>query len=209
LALADLPPAAQALLVKNWNNFVYSRDNEKGAYLELRPDGYRWPWRVGNADSRPFWSLTAGPQPPGDPSETESGLRETWLRNGPDGKRLLELHDPATDHPADRFTLLSKIGNNITTRSNVFVVWATVGFFEVDGQNRLGRELGLADGRQRRHRFFAVIDRSVYSAYQPPVPGTLNPWAKYDPRRDYQTQFDADLNTYGPPASVLYWSFID
>ncbi len=57
------------------------------------------------------------------------------------------------------------MANNITVRSNCFAMWCTVGFFEVDNQGRLGREIGALDGMQKRHRFFAVLDRSV-----------LDPW---------------------------------
>jgi hypothetical protein len=100
--------------------------------------------------------------------------------------------DPLFDHqaiqPADvyrntnrnayfRYQALQKLGNTFTTHSNVFAVWMTVGYFEVeDNVNgagvlvvdaahpdglRLGAEIGADSGEIVRHRFFAIIDRSV------------------------------------------------
>ena len=77
---------------------------------------------------------------------------------------------PATNtelNPAFRFQQLQKLGNVLTSRSNVYAMWITMGYFEVqavpasvanpDGY-RLVRELGSDTGDIKRHRAFYVID---------------------------------------------------
>jgi hypothetical protein len=94
----------------------------------------------------------------------------------PAGRPLFSLDNtgsPAvhTDQNAYfRYQALQKLGGNVTTHSNVFAVWVTVGYFEVepgpvDGLHPDGfylkRELGIDNGTQERHRVFAIIDRSI------------------------------------------------
>jgi hypothetical protein len=66
--------------------------------------------------------------------------------------------------PYTRYDVFQKVFNNLTTRSNVFAAWVTVGFFEViDDTSRppkLGAELGRSENRNVRHRMFAVLDRT-------------------------------------------------
>jgi hypothetical protein len=141
---------------------------------------------------------------------------------------------PLFTHPYERGQLMAKINNNLTTRSNVFAVWVTVGFFEVHSQpldpnrpydpvalngntpnpnynpyvDKLGAELGRADGQHKRHRFFAIVDRSVFERYIAPAAVGFNPYAKYDPRRDYTSVPDPIIGN-GPPSPVLHWTIIE
>jgi hypothetical protein len=136
----------------------------------------RTPGDAPGLSDRPFFSLAVGHSPkPGDgtyPTGGDplfpkgSGINDTLLRaavadGGADTPRLFEV---AGEHLYLRFELLTKLFNNVTTRSNVFAVWLTVAFFEVvDDTTRpvkLGREIDRAEGRHRRHRMFAVVDRT-------------------------------------------------
>jgi hypothetical protein len=212
--IADLPPAWQGQLDQIWNELTARRDAANQPFAVGNPM-----FTVGNPASRPFWGLSVGPQPPGRvgpfPDGTD-GINATLLRERTAPRpidlmwestapRLLEVFNPATgqpfDHPFERNRLLNKIWNQLTTRSNVFAVWVTVGFFEVDIQGRLMQELGRADGRHQRHRMFAIVDRSVFDRYVVPTV-TNNPYRALDPRRDYSAQG-------GPPRSVLYWSITE
>jgi hypothetical protein len=76
-------------------------------------------------------------------------------------------------HPYLRYELLNKVYNNLTSRSNVFAVWLTVGFFECDvNGNNLGQEVGKSEGKNVRHRMFAIVDRTGLAV--PRLVGTLD-----------------------------------
>jgi len=84
-----------------------------------------------------------------------------------------------------RFKDLMKLGNSVTSQSNVFAVWITVGYFEIEPNRgaagsftvdaahpdgyRYGIELGSDVGKVTRHRSFYIIDRSIPVAFQPGV----------------------------------------
>jgi hypothetical protein len=83
-------------------------------------------------------------------------------------------------NPYFRYQGLQRLGNLVTTQSNVFAVWVTVGYFEVTpspaGQDPehpdgflLGPEVGLETGEIVRHRGFYLIDRTIPVAFQPGV----------------------------------------
>src|SRR5260370_36327063 len=63
---------------------------------------------------------------------------------------------------------LRKVMNNITFTSNVFAVWVTAGFFEVDAAGNPIREIGKNENNQVRRRMFAIVDRSQFALPMPP-----------------------------------------
>ena len=96
---------------------------------------------------------------------------------------------PANAHdinrnPYFRYQPLQKLGNIVTTNSNCFAVWITIGYFEVsehrptnasgtvfdaahpDGYS-LGQEVGIDSGEVTRHRGFYLIDRSIPVGFMP------------------------------------------
>lgn len=100
---------------------------------------------------------------------------------------LLPVDDP-TRNPYFRYEGIQRLGNLVTTRSNVYAVWITVGYFEVspaaqlpgypwtltpaqiqavypDGYT-LGRELGTDTGEIERHRAFYIFDRTIPVGFQ-------------------------------------------
>jgi hypothetical protein len=66
------------------------------------------------------------------------------------------LVDPLTRH-----RLLRKVVNNSTTRSNVFIVWISVGYFEAIQHTNGDVQIGGPLSDSATHRGFFVIDRSL------------------------------------------------
>lgn len=111
-----------------------------------------------------------GYEPIGTPNGRATDMSSPVLGDNGDIHRftrtLFEVGAPGLAHPARRFELLSKIWNNTTVRSNTFSVWITIGFFEYDeATNSIGAELGQLQGKNVRHRFFAIVDRSSIDSW--------------------------------------------
>jgi hypothetical protein len=141
----------------------------------------RTPGGVPGPEDRPFLGMAVGRSPgPGDDSYPPggdplfprgSGLEDTLFRAAitGGGKETPRLFGVSASHPFLQNEVLTKLFNNVTTRSNVFAVWLTVGFFEVTDDTtrpvKLGAEIGRAEGRQVRHRTFAVVDRTNLAVF--------------------------------------------
>ncbi|MFO0845990.1 MAG: hypothetical protein U0797_27015, partial [Gemmataceae bacterium] len=135
---------------------------------------------------RPFWSFAIGygasagttevfaGRKYSDNNTMVTGLQDTLFRGS-----ILDVPDsPPTPtvpgvharlQPYQKKELLRKVFANLTTRSNVFGVWLTVGFFEVEDDAKrpviLGKEIGKAENRHVRYRMFALVDRTQMKAF--------------------------------------------
>ncbi|MCE9556180.1 MAG: hypothetical protein K8T91_22765, partial [Planctomycetes bacterium] len=74
-----------------------------------------------------------------------------------------------------RYQQINRLGNLTTTRSNVFAVWVTVGYFEVEPATvdiahpdgyALTTELGIDTGEVHRHKSFYILDRTIPVGYE-------------------------------------------
>ncbi len=147
---------------------------------------------------RPFWPSAVPIDPnPSNQFTQGSGIAKTLLRIDPTDSttellapKFASLDLASQSHPYIRRELLSKIHSQLTTRSNVFAVWMTIGYFEVtDASSRpvkLGAELGLNDGTNIRHRFFSIIDRSNLATdpSNPRLQGSRPIFFSYEPAPD-------------------------
>jgi hypothetical protein len=130
-------------------------------------------------NSSPFWGLATGVATGSDLlSSSARGVPSGYMRIAPNsavtgwnGTRLLEppaggsIADTAKASTLQRFELINKIAGNLTTRSNVFAAWVTIGFFKVLDPNarpqKLGGELIWPVAQTTiRHKFFCLIDRT-------------------------------------------------
>jgi hypothetical protein len=120
------------------------------------------------------------------PGMERPGVEATLLRSDPANSARPLFRFEATEqyqdyqrNPNFYYQGLSRLSNLLTTRSNVFAVWITVGYFEVrpkaigfpTGANtdgyELTQEIGLDTGEVTRHRGFFIIDRSIPVAFEP------------------------------------------
>lgn len=94
------------------------------------------------------------------------------------GHRSTENPNDTDRHAYFRYQGLQKLGSILSTQSNCYAVWITVGYFEVEDAVpspshpdgfMLGQELGLDEGNTQRHRAFYLIDRSIPVGFLPGV----------------------------------------
>ena len=100
-------------------------------------------------------------------------------------RTLFKLQNPEAN-AYFQYKDLIKVGNSVTSQSNVYAVWITIGYFEMepnvgpagelffvdaahpDGYT-LGIEMGSDIGSVTRHRSFYIVDRSIPVAFEPGV----------------------------------------
>ena len=179
-----------------YTRILQSRRGYAGNPLELNSD---YPTLFGNpfrsADSADLMprNVPSTPNPPNFPTLRKnepvqaSLLREDLLTprsdalfvppGGPGSEPALAYQNQDRNSYF-RYHGLARLSNLVSNNSNVFAVWITVGYFEVEpnpfGVNaahpdgfRLGPELGTDSGTVKRHRAFYMIDRSVPVAFEP------------------------------------------
>ncbi len=178
-------------------------------------------------NDQPFWGLglpidnTGSLQFPLSQYPNGFGVENTILRHTAatvhttyQGPSVKITDNTLQTHPYLKNEMLNKIYNNLTTRSNTFAVWMTVGYFEVvnpgpfNDTNRpiLGQELGINEGTNVRHKFFAVVDRTKITtdptiSTSPGMQGTSPVYFNYDPANAVPLSNDPLTNS-GMAASV-------
>jgi len=132
--------------------------------------------------AQPFKSACAASMAP-DGLRPQREIDVTVLRRDPDNPtrplfetRSSQPYNDTDRNPYFRYQGIQRLGNLVTHRSNVYAMWITVGYFEVepapatnaiypDGY-RLGQEIGIDTGDVKRHRAFYLIDRSIPVGFQ-------------------------------------------
>jgi hypothetical protein len=104
------------------------------------------------------------PRPFRSPHAANS-VPDTSMAQVPVDTTLLGAFPPGTATTGDNLYTslhhLLRLSEMTTTRSNVFAVWVTTGYFEIESNGTLGKEIGYDDGTIERHRDFYIIDRSI------------------------------------------------
>lgn len=85
--------------------------------------------------------------------------------------------DKAARNPYFEYQPLQNVYNKITSQSNCYAIWITVGYFEADWTGatnyvypdgyRLGAEVGADTGEIKRHKAFYIVDRSIPVGFEP------------------------------------------
>ena len=110
-----------------------------------------------------------------DPNALRKGADANLFRTTEGGGKLTDgvnndEHGAGTDVKASapfRNEFRTRLGIAATTRSNVYAIWITIGYFEVDDLGRVGPEIGSEDGTVSRNRAFYMLDRSIPVASEP------------------------------------------
>jgi hypothetical protein len=108
-----------------------------------------------------LFGTTSGTTPTWDPADLQSP-KKSWLEavRAANSGYVDTFTDTYRDSRLDsyfRHQTAGRLANTVTTRSNVFAVWITIGYF--DGNNERTPV--------KRHRGFYIFDRSIPIGYQP------------------------------------------
>lgn len=147
----------------NYQNFADSRENGN---LSAMPTDFGNPFRPSDENVN---------VPQNVPLVSEVGstlLRNKSVGNNSDMEPLFDFDNTAPIYNADRNAYFrnlqrQRLGNLVTTKSSVFAVWVTVGYFEVDENGLIGAEIGADTGDVKRNRGFFMFDRSIPMAFEP------------------------------------------
>lgn len=194
----------RAMVDVRWSDYYVESDvdNAFSAMLQSRTPG-----TVPGTSDRPFRGLAAPITAAGDLQYPNGvGIEDTLLRSDPNApnRRLFEvttLPNYANKHPFLQEQMFVRMGYHVTTRSNVFAVYLTVGFFEVLDDSdptkppKLGQEIGKAENRHIRHRMFSIVDRSNLT-FDPANPTQAGP-------RPFFFDTLSAINTPGAGAQTL------
>ena len=88
--------------------------------------------------------------------------RDDWAPQNAGDPIGPHLHRHTNRNPYFRYSTISQLADRVTTRSNVFAVWVTIGFFEENADQSVGNEITPI----KRLRGFYLFDRSIPVAYQ-------------------------------------------
>ncbi len=124
------------------------------------------------------WSSSSLGRPGASGEPAKTALQLLALKGGSTSTVMVaDTADPGPDpagNPQFQYLTANRLANVATTRSHVFAVWVTVGFFQWDDAakkyitdaNGNPVELGADTGDIRRHRGFFIFDRSIPVAYE-------------------------------------------
>lgn len=161
-----------------WYSFLEARDGRRtsGMNQALQPDPTTGWFLPGTVNSTPFRSWTRAEQWAAGQNSVEPTLLRSWptdIASAPQEKRetrhFFELgtladHAAGSVDPTVRNRILAKIANNVTTRSNVFVIYLSLKYFkavENNGAIQIGEPLDTSvPVSTPDHRGFFVIDRT-------------------------------------------------
>jgi hypothetical protein len=78
------------------------------------------------------------------------------------GNNVLDRNDyrDTGRHAFFRYQTMNRLNNSVTTRSNVFAIWVTIGYFDANAPTVEVEPI-------KRHRAFYIFDRSIPVGYEP------------------------------------------